>query len=248
MFLSNPPREEKKGFTGSVSRRRLKNMDLLDVIQQPTWREFLTDLIAREKMDPWDVDLVQVADAYLVEVRKMQALDLRIPANVILASALLLRFKADAITFEDVTEEAVEERVLFSEELPELVLRPTRPRSRHVTLEELVKAVESVMRDGRKVMRVSSQPIAINIELPQRSMGERMLDVYGRVLQMQDSEGVVLFSQLVSQDYSQVAFMLLPILHLAQDERILAWQDEVFGDIFIRVIPDSKDAPALQTE
>ena len=212
-------------------------MDLLEVVQQPTWREFLVDLIAKEKMDPWDVDLVQVADAYLTAVREMQALDLRIPANVILASALLLRFKADAISFEDVVEEAVEERVLLNEELPDLMLRPTRPRVRHVTLDELVRAVESVMRDGRKVMRVSSQPIAISIELPQKSMGERMLAVYDRVLQLQDSEGVVLFSQLVSQDYSQVPFMILPILHLAQEDRILAWQDDTFGEIFLRVIP-----------
>jgi len=223
-------------------------MDLLEVIQQPTWREFLTDLINSEKMDPWDVDLVQVADAYLARVKEMQALDLRIPANVILASALLLRFKADAISFEDVAEEAVEERVLLAEELPDLMLRPTRPRVRHVTLDELVRAVESVMRDGRKVMRVQAQPVAINIELPQKNLDERMLEVYDRVLQLQDSEGVVLFSQLVSQDATQIPFILLPVLHLAQDERILAWQDEVFGEIFLRVIPVVEELTAPQTE
>ena len=73
----------------------MQQMDLLTVVSEPTWKELLIDLVASRKMDPWDVDLALVADGYLQVVRQLQALDLRVPANVILACALLLKFKSE---------------------------------------------------------------------------------------------------------------------------------------------------------
>ncbi|NUN11979.1 segregation/condensation protein A [Candidatus Micrarchaeota archaeon] len=216
-------------------------MDLLNLVVQPTWREFLLDLIEKEEMDPWDIDLVQVSDAYLKKVRDLQSLDLRIPANVILASALLLRLKSDALSFEEpVEEEFFEERILINEDLPQLVLKPNRPRSRRVTLDELIQAVESVMREGRRVKVIRSEQVgSINIELPQKSMSELMQEAFDYSLKLKDADGVLTFSDLYNKmGYSLVA-ALLPVLHLMQDQKIVLWQAEVFNEIFIKVLPEA---------
>lgn len=212
-------------------------MDLLEVVVQPTWKEFLIDLIQSEKMDPWDIDLIQVSDAYLGKVRGLQSLDLRIPANVILASSLLLRFKAEAMEWkvEEPEDYFVDEQALIDEDIPDLIVKPNRPRARRVTLDELVKAVESVMKEGRKIQRLIPSPISINVELPKKTMGERITDVFEKTHALKDADSLVLFSEL-SEGRTMEFF--LPVLHLVNERKLEAWQDSFFGEIFLKVISE----------
>ncbi|MFQ5406402.1 MAG: segregation/condensation protein A [Candidatus Micrarchaeia archaeon] len=215
-------------------------MDLLSFVEKPTWREFLVDLVQSNQMDPWDINLVEVADKYLQKVRELQSVDLRLPANVILASALLLRFKADALKLEedDELEDAVEEFTpLTDEEIPSLVFRANLPRQRKLTLQELLVAVDQVMKQGpRKIpLKVAAQPL--NVELPQQSIHERIAEVYAKAFSVKDAENVLLFSALLKEKTAEeFVFNLLPILHLVQENRLLAWQDELFGEIFIKIV------------
>lgn len=216
-------------------------MDLLNIVSQPTWREFLVDLITSEQMDPWDIDLVQVSQAYLEKVRQLNAMDLRVPANVILASAILLRFKSDSLNFDEEPlleeGESLEARELISEDIPELVLRTNNPRKRSLTLDELITAVEEVMSVGKKKMPLSAAPKVLSIELPKENMNERMQKIYSKAIELMDSENVVLFSSMLNNknDAEEITLTLLPLLHLAQEQKLLAWQDEFFGEIFIKV-------------
>ncbi|MBI5177602.1 segregation/condensation protein A [Candidatus Micrarchaeota archaeon] len=294
-------------------------MDLLTVVVKPTWKEFLIDLVSSNQMDPWDVDITAVADAYLVKVRQLQALDLRLPANVILACALLLRFKAESLSFEqEEPEEYYEEPALIQEEVPELVFRANRPRRRRITLQELLAAVEQVMKQGERPQARLFAPKELNIELPKVDMNELMAEVHAKAHKLKDAEGVLLFSDLVRHGWNPasgggltlndngangsnghngdgagngngalsqngngangraipispetalqneiirinaarflstyetyaegVAYHLIPVLHLAQENKLHVWQDENFGEIFVKVLPEIEISPAV---
>ncbi|MFH0835665.1 MAG: segregation/condensation protein A [Candidatus Micrarchaeota archaeon] len=220
-------------------------MDLLNLVVKPTWREFLMDLIQTEQMDPWDIDLIKVADAYLYKVREMQGMDLRIPANVILASALLLRFKADALNFDEPQEEEYVERQLVQEQLPELVFKLNKPRSRRVTLSELITAVEQVMKQGKRKRSFHAVLEPLEFTLPEHDIEEKMKKVMDTAHARKDSEGLLLFSDLLEEKtVLETVTTLLPLLHLVQEEKLMAWQDEFFGDIFIKVLPEQQ--PVLE--
>ena len=215
----------------------------MKIVVKPTWREFLVDLVNREEMDPWDVDLVRLADKYLESVRALQSMDLRVPANVILASALLLRFKAETLRLDwasDDSEEFLEETPeLLKEELPELTLKPNRPRERKVTLDELVQAMNEVMKRGRRLPRKQMKPAVIEVRLPESSMDEKMASVMEKAHGLKDEEGVLLFSAMIKDTgFDELALHFLPLMHLVQEERMLAWQDELFGEIFLRILPE----------
>ncbi|HEV8289589.1 MAG TPA: segregation/condensation protein A [Candidatus Norongarragalinales archaeon] len=221
-------------------------MDLLSFVVQPTWREFLHELVETKQMNPWDLDLCEIADAYLEKVRGLQALDLRIPANVILASAILLRFKAEAFTFEDPEPESdvIAAPVFYdTEQIPELMYRTNRPRERKVTLQELVQAVDSVLKDGVRQPIVLKAPKSLNITLPKETMEERIRDTWNRVLSLKDAEGLVMFNEVVrgaqaleGEDELDIFLKhLLPVLHLMNNQKLDAWQDQTFGEIFIKV-------------
>jgi segregation and condensation protein A len=224
----------------------LKKMDLLEVIVQPTWKEFLIELVESEKMDPWDVDISKVADAYLQKIRLLQTMDLRIPANVILASSLLLRFKADALGWKEEEEDYyVDEPLLIAEDLPQLIVRSNRPRSRRVTLDELMSAVESVIKQGRKIQRVIPAPVAINISIPQKTIGQRISEIFEKANALKDADELVLFSEL--SEGKTIEFFM-PVLHLVNSQKLDFWQDEVFGEIFLRILAEDLGDAAVKAE
>jgi len=221
-----------------------KQMEIVDFVAKPTWKEFLLELISSEQLNPWDIDLVDVAEKYLNAVRQLQALDLRIPANVILASSLLLRFKSEALSLEEepvVFEEAPEEFVPIQEEIPELMRRGI-VRSRKMTLDELISAIDKVISDDFTRPIISKPAKLLNIVLPEQDMHDTIKKVYDKLLAKKDSANMLLFSDLLEEETNDnFVFYLLPVLHLMQDERVFLWQDEMFGEIFIRIVLNEKD-------
>jgi len=228
-------------------------MDILNMVVQPTWREFLVELISTHQMDPWDINVTELADVYLAKVRELQALDLRMPANVILASALLLHFKAESLKLEQAFSDeqaTVEEetRSYIEEDLPDLVFNPNIPKSRRVTLDELMNAVEQVMGAGRIRPRSHAAPVELTVELPKEDMHEIIARFYLKAGKLKDSESILTFTSMLSRNNNdEIARNMLPLLHLVQEGRLVMWQDDVFGEIFIKYVEEEawKAAQAL---
>ncbi len=82
---------------------------LLDMVEKPTWKTLLTEIVQKEKMDPWDIDIAELTHAYVQRISEMRRPDFRVPANAVLATAILLRFKSD--NWELYPQEQVEEEL-----------------------------------------------------------------------------------------------------------------------------------------
>ncbi|MEK6953538.1 MAG: segregation/condensation protein A [Candidatus Micrarchaeota archaeon] len=222
----------------------MQQLELSEFVKEPSWRELLLESIANEQMNPWEIDLVKVADAYLQKVKELQSMDLRIPANVILALALLLNYKAQALQLEEPEPEPDPfVRPFENEAIPDLVFNPNLPRSRTITLNELIEAVEEVMHYEKRELIPRAKADPLHIELPKENLNERMVAVHSRALKMKDSENMVLFSELVKSFNGHgegkaelYALHLPPVLHLIQEEKMFAWQDRTFGEIFLKVL------------
>ncbi|MCX8195367.1 MAG: segregation/condensation protein A [Candidatus Micrarchaeota archaeon] len=220
-----------------------EEMKLEKIVEFPTWREMLLDLVATQKLDPWNIDIVQITTGYVERIRKMEMLDLRVPANLILAAAILVRFKADALRLEEEAQEAVEETYVEEDTAPETIpvleLRTRIPPKRMITLDELLLAMEKVFEEQKKREEKAQKieiPSVINIELPEFDIEEKMSEIYERVLEGRDSEGLVRFSSLLKKKSPEEIIMtLLPILHLVQGGYLSIFQEQFFGEIFIRV-------------
>ena len=219
------------------------DMTLEKLVALPTWREMLLDLVANRKLDPWNIDIVEITTGYIERIRNMEMLDLRVPANLILAAAILIRFKSDALRFEEEAQFAVEETYVDEdaepETIPVLELKTRVPPKRMVSLDELLMAMEKVFDDQRKREEKAQKisiPSVINIQLPEFSIEERMGEIYERVLEEKDSEGLATFSSILKEKNPlEIIMTLIPILHLVQDGNLSIFQEKFFGEIFIRV-------------
>jgi len=233
-----------------MSSPKLKSQDmkLEKIVEFPTWREMLLDLVASRELDPWNIDIVEITTGYIERIKKMEMLDLRVPANLILAAAILIRFKSDALRFEEEAQVSTEETYVPEEGgepevIPMLELKTRIPPKRMVTLDELLLAMEKVFDDQKKREEKAQRieiPAVINIQLPEFNIEQRMADVYKRVMDTKDVEGLTTFSGILhSNDAKEVITTLLPVLHLVQDRKITIFQEKFFGEIFIRVREES---------
>ena len=248
-----PIDSEEEDITNSqehVDTSKMKGEDLRleKLVEFPTWREMLLDLVAAKRLDPWNIDIVEVTSGYIERIKKMEMLDLRVPANLILAAAILLRFKSDALRFEEEEQVVVQETYVDEDSSPEVIpvleLKTRIPPKRMVTLDELLLAMEKVFEDQKKREDKAAKieiPSVINIQLPEFNIEQRMAEVYRRVNEEKDSEGLATFTSILN-DKTPLGIIttLLPVLHLVQDRKLSIFQEKFFGEIFIRVREEGK--------
>jgi segregation and condensation protein A len=62
--------------------------------------EMLVEMAKRGEIDPWNVDVIDVAAKFLEKLERAQKLDLRISGRVLLYAAILVRMKAEILSEE----------------------------------------------------------------------------------------------------------------------------------------------------
>lgn len=122
--------------------------------------ELLLQMAKTGQIDPWNIDICQVADEYLKAVSELKQSDLKITGKTLLTLAILLRMKSDGlagINYLDPPEEFIDElepdfleedavqRKLRIKSLDEVLIRRTstkQHRIRTVTLNDLIRELK----------------------------------------------------------------------------------------------------------
>lgn len=232
-------------------------VELVDLIEKPDWKTILIELVKTEKMDPWNIDIIELADKYLKKINALGGRDLRLPANAILASAILLRFKARVLKitpFDDEEEGSEkhagelspEQKLEIEALLPELrIIKSSREGK--VSLDDLVQGIEKMLEKHKGVFekRAFGEKEVIEFRLPGLDYDiESHLDgVLAEIKNKADSQGFLVFSRLVENKKPfEIINYFLACLFLANKEQINLWQDEFFGEIFISLAVSNEKA------
>src|SRR3989338_10535058 len=156
--MKNP--EEISEFDLQAVENLPETVNLVDLIEQPAWKTILIELVRTERMDPWNIDLIELAGKYLQKINGLGGTDLRIPANAILASAILLKFKSRILSIKPLDEEELADALAMQQQLtPEQIaeLEASLPeltsirklREGKVSLDELVLGIEKMLEQSR---------------------------------------------------------------------------------------------------
>jgi chromatin segregation and condensation protein Rec8/ScpA/Scc1 (kleisin family) len=212
------------------------------MVEEPTWRSMLAELILRHKLDPWDIDLDILAEHFMKRIKELKDDKFTVPGNVILACSILYKFKTLMLRINEEDEQPVD--VSFDiNDVKDLMARPARKRP--ITIVELMKAMEKAMKYEPKI----ETAIAASTERAKRTMDElmeadysydyneddmssRLETVMEKIKKSRDSEGITLFSSIL--DEKGVVHSLLPVLFLANEGLLDLKQDKIFGEIIIR--------------
>jgi len=223
--------------------RDYSKMDFVDLIDQPAWKTILLDLVETEKMDPWNIDVVELAEKYLKKINELEGNNLRVPANAILACAILVKTKSKYLRLSSLDDEqkgrimlSPEQRALMLQEIPDL-LSNRMAREGRITLDELVSSIEDIIQRTTPKNKSARNIPRIEINFDASSIEEKIAEIFGLIKQKVDSQGIVLFKDLAGSDnVDAVVETFLPVLFLMNNGKILAYQNEFFGEIFVKLI------------
>ncbi len=224
--------------------------------EQLSWQAIILDLINSEQLDPWDIDLVLLANRYLEKIQGMEEANLFVSSKVLFAASLLLRIKSEILLDQYIPSldeflfgkkegnKYVQERIELEEEIPELIQRTPLPRYRKVTLRELLfalsKAITTENRRIRKVVTMKQQEIETAISIPQARINirDKIREVYGRLKRIftSRSEERVAFSELLGEkkDISEERVgTFIPLLHLDNQHKVFLEQEKHLEEIYV---------------
>jgi segregation and condensation protein A len=220
-----------------------QDLDLHEFVQNATWRELLTELVSTSRLDPWDIDLVKVVDSYLGAIKRMKVLDLRIPANMVLAASILLRMKSDTISIFEIQQE--EPQVLEADmqqrvrpEVEALVPRSRMQPRRRITLTELLGALDDAIKlEDRRRIHFEKVSTPVSLFIKSDDIDEKKESVFKIIKGTLDKTGLTTFA-LLTRNFTNLENVLIdlfvPLLFLAHENRITMVQENFFGEIFIK--------------
>ena len=230
-------------------------MDLLLEQDDVTWRTILLDLVKNEQMDPWDVNLTLLTKKYLQVIREMKEHDLKISGKILLAAALLLRIKSthfidkdlaefdqllyqtadEGEDWENLSEEQKEQRV---KEKYKLIPRNPQPRSRKVSIHDLIQALQKAMESKKRIL-AQQRPVKYIIHKKGMDIVEVIYDLYHKIMYYSNKEETqdkrITFTQLLppQSGKQEKAFTFIPLLHLESLQKIETEQKKPFDEIYI---------------
>jgi segregation and condensation protein A len=216
------------------------------------WQAIIYDLINTEQLDPWDVDLSLLSLKYLEKVRELEEADFFVSSKVLLAASLLLRIKSEILldrdlqTLDDILfgrdkkKKYVQERIELDEDVPELIPRTPLPRSRRVTLHELMqalgKAIKTENRRIKKVVVLKQQEIETALSLPRRriNLKDQVRGIYSKLEGIfKNRDERVAFSDISGKSKEEMVEAFMPLLHLDNNHKIFLEQDGHLEEIYI---------------
>lgn len=234
-------KKEKKNLDKVEENKKIEEGHLIKtIIVGADWEEVLTMIIEEEGIDPMDIDIVKLVDAFLNYLKTLKKFDFRIPARFILIAAILLRMKCEVLKLKDI-EEKKEEKPMIDINVPLIELpvirRPTRP----IALTELIDALNKVIQfEERKKLR------ALRLRRAVESLIEEEEDIEIRINKIYEeikTRGINKFSDLVGEwKRDKIVYKFIPLLHLDQSGKISCEQPEEFGEIFINLKEGNDDA------
>jgi len=217
-----------------------KKLDIVNFVNYDTWKDLLMELVDKQKLDPWNIDIVEVVDGYIGVVKELKVMDLRVPANIILAASILLRLKSNSLSFAS-QEEIVEEVGQEGRTPPivqELALRLRPPVKRRMTLIELIEALDEAMKITEiRGARAKREALDVPFFVKPVNIEEDMEHVYDHITKHADKERMVTLSFLLkAANIDDVLLgLFIPMLFLANKGRITLLQEKFFEEIIIKL-------------
>ena len=216
------------------------NKIINEIIISYDWEEVLNYIVFSENMDPLNIDLIKLTNAFMSYLQHLKDFDFRIPGRFILIAAILLRMKMELLLEKE--EKKERKRIEEAPKIdisnikllePPMARKPTRTLTLHDLVSSLKKTItfkerkyEKKVLMKRKVKNLIGTP-AETIEMKMEKIYRKIVDLGGQRIK---------FSSLVNPwTRKEIVDKFLPLLHLSFAGKVDCDQPEMFGEIYISV-------------
>jgi len=218
-----------------------------------SWQEIIYDLINSEQLDPWNIDLVVLAQKYITKIKELEEANFILSSKVLMVCSILLRIKSeillshhlkdlDDILFNKKKEKeeiSIKELELDDDEVPALFPRTPLPRYKKISLSELMatlnKAIETeARRDVRKTAEKEMYD-RTQLYMPKKgpNLAQKIKEVYDRVKVIFGKQEKVSFTEFAGSTREERINHFVPLLHLDTQSKVWLEQEKYLEEIWI---------------
>ena len=119
--------------------------------------EILVNMAKQGKIDPWNVDIVEVTDKYLMHLFQSKAQNLRLTGRTLLFAAILLKLKSNVLEGIDVLdfEPQHQDEFNYDDEMPLDYEEEYIPTNNVISIDEVLQRRTSVRLNHNRVVNPS---------------------------------------------------------------------------------------------
>lgn len=237
-----------------------------------TWKDIIYDLVKSDQMDPWDIDIAKLTKLFIDKLKNLKKFNFKVSGKAVLAAALLLKIKSNRLVGEDMDEfdrllaskdineeefydelaaEMRDPSMISEEEKVTLIPRTPQPRSRKVSVYDLMNALEKALEVKKRRLIKSMPEEGIEIPAMQKDISLSIKEVFKSIMDFFVTGGKKLtFRKLVENDHSKEERIgkFQPLLHLDYQRKIELHQEKPFADIDIELLYKNKNKPIVEED
>lgn len=223
------------------------------------WKSIIYELVEKEEMNPWDIDVTLLTQKYLLTIKELQEHDFRISGKILLAAAFLLKIKAAYLVEHDIsnldkllnqTEEMLSEEDVFEgsngERLKDqftLIPRHPQSRTRKLSVHDLVEALERAMKTKRRIL-AQCRPVKFNLPARKIDIMGVIRELYFKIVHYteQEKKDTISFTGLLPTNAGkhEKVYTFIPLLHLENEHKVETSQEGHFNEIWVKLIKNGR--------
>jgi len=215
----------------------------LEELSKPFWLRppylILFDLLRLHRVKPWDVDIANLLNTFLAEMKKSGYIDFSASGTALLSSSVVHRMKSELVLK---MEEPPKPPVARPDvEVPPPLPFPLRFEYTSTSVVEILRTLQEVLESektmlAKKPFMLSPPSVFEQFDEFLANIQENIQNFYGTLIKLSIRGLPLSFRDLISgQTLIEAIRVFVMLLFLANDKKILLTQDEQGSDLYIRL-------------
>jgi segregation and condensation protein A len=199
----------------------------------------LFDLLRLHRVKPWDVDITNLLNAFLAEMKKSGYIDFSASGTALLSSSVVHRMKSELVLK---MEEPPKPPVARPDvEVPPPLPFPLRFEYTSTSVAEILRTLQQVLENEKTVLAKKPfvlSPPSVFEQLDEflANIQENIENFYAELIKLSIRGLPLSFKDLVKgQTFLEAVRIFIMLLFLANDKKILLTQDDLGSDLFVRL-------------
>lgn len=209
------------------------------------WVRMIKEGIEKKNLNPWDVNIAEIADYYIQKIKELKKFDIRLSADVILVAGILLRMKSEAL-YDECKVEEEEDYDYYDDYYDDIEEKPKKSKKKEkddknkkskkpVTVDELIKTIEKELNKVKKSKKKREKKINEVEEIIEELIEEEDIsDIIAELLEDLMKEGIIIYQEKFKTREERVRYFI-PSLYLANDGKAELIQEKLFGELIIKL-------------
>ncbi len=188
------------------------------------WVRMIMDGIKRKNINPWEVNIADVADYYINKIKELRKFDIRLSADVILVGGILLRMKSESL-YESFIEKKEKRKI----------------RKNPKTVNELIETIEEELKKVKKRSRKKNvkkdedyEYYNINEIIDELVESEDIDKIIENLLKELKEDKIIIFQEKFKSKDEKIKYFL-PSLYLANEGKAEIIQEKMFDKLIIKI-------------